>query len=159
MIVAMTRSGVMGVNNQLPWSIPEDLKRFKELTLGKPVIMGRKTFESIGRVLPGRHSIVISRNHSWSHAFAVPPSASVEVTDSLESALGRCKESEEVFILGGGEIFSQALGVADRAYVTWVEKEFSGDIKFPDPTLAMFQSVSQEVRRGPIDFTFENFVR
>ncbi len=155
----MTRSGVMGVNNQLPWSIPEDLKRFKELTMGKPVVMGRKTFESIGRVLPGRQSLVISRNPKWTHTFQIPQSASVEVCESLELALERCRASAEVFVLGGGEIFSQALDVADRAYITWVEKEIAGDVHFPDPSLHKFQSVSREPRNGPIDFTFENFVR
>jgi dihydrofolate reductase len=159
LIVAMTRSGVMGVNNQLPWSIPEDLKRFKELTLGKPVIMGRKTFESIGRVLPGRHSIVISRNAQWEHTFVVPTSASVNLSASLESALDRCSGNPEVFVLGGSEIFSQALEVANRAYITWVEKEIFGDVYFPDPGLRSFRSVSREHRSGPIDFTFESFVR
>jgi dihydrofolate reductase len=121
-VVAMNKERVIGVDNQLPWHIPEDLQHFKQVTLGKPIIMGRKTFESIGRVLPGRKNIVITRNLKWSYP-------GVEVYTSLESALLANSEDAELCIIGGGEIFKKALPIADKLHLTIL------DIKVDNPTV------------------------
>lgn len=121
-IVAMNKERVIGVDNQLPWHVPEDLQHFKEITLGKPIIMGRKTFESIGRVLPGRKNIVITRNPSWKHDGVV-------MYTSLEAALQDNSDSEELCIIGGGEIFVKALPIADKLHLTIL------DIRVDNPTV------------------------
>lgn len=126
LIVAMTRSGVIGRGGTLPWRLSADLKQFKALTMGHAILMGRKTFESLGRVLPGRTSIVITRQPD----FAAPPD--VRVAHSLEDALLLTGSDESPFVIGGGEIYRQAIDCASRLYVTWVEAEVDGDTHFPD---------------------------
>lgn len=134
-IVAMAQNRVIGRQGQLPWRLPEDLKHFKALTLGHPIIMGRKTYESIGRPLPGRQNIVISRRANYE-------AHGVEVADSLEKALTLCqKGSDEVFIIGGAEIYAAALPRTDRIYLTWIKKEIEGDTYFPNFDLKDFQEV------------------
>ncbi len=124
-IAAMTESRVIGLNNELPWRIPEDLKRFKAVTMGHPIIMGRKTYESIGRPLPGRRNIVISQTPGFAPA-------GVTVVPSLNEALALCPESEgERFVIGGARVFQDALPLADRLYLTFVHNEFKGDTHFP----------------------------
>lgn len=127
-IAAVAKNGIIGDKNNLPWYLPEDLKRFKELTTGKTVIMGRKTFESIfarlGKALPNRTNIVITRNKEYK----VPEG--VVVQSSLEDAL-RSYGGTDVFIIGGGEIYRQAITLADRLYITHVDKEVAGDVSFP----------------------------
>lgn len=113
LIVAMNQDNVIGTNNQLPWHIPEDLAHFKQVTLGKPVIMGRKTFESIGRVLPGRKNIVISRN-CYSHEGVICYS-------SLEEAIADNQDVPELCVIGGGEIFALAIPVATTLHITEVD--------------------------------------
>ncbi len=124
-IVAMTEKRVIGKENRLPWRIPEDLKRFKKLTMGHTVIMGRKTFESIGKPLPGRANVVISRNPD----FQAPGTVIIR---SLEEALDRCRNEDEVFVIGGSSLYRAALPLADRLYVTLVHGDFEGDTYFPD---------------------------
>ncbi|MDR7088279.1 dihydrofolate reductase [Cellvibrio fibrivorans] len=131
-IVAAARNGVIGCNNQLPWHLPQDLKYFKAVTLGKPVIMGRKTYESIGKPLPGRTNIVITRNKDWVAA------EGVIVTNSLEQALleaqkvrgSTVSDLDEVMVIGGAEIYRSALQFADRIYLTRVDVEPQGDAFF-----------------------------
>jgi dihydrofolate reductase len=113
LVVAMNHERVIGTNNQLPWSIPEDLAYFKQVTLGKPIIMGRKTFESIGRVLPGRKNVVISRSN-FQHD-------GVEVYSSIEEAIAANSDAAELCIIGGGEIFKQTLQYATILNLTYVE--------------------------------------
>jgi dihydrofolate reductase len=128
LIVAMSENRVIGVDNKLPWHIPEDLKHFKKVTSGHPMIMGRKTYDSIGRALPNRTNIVITRNAEF-HA------EHVHRADSLGKAIGIAEESpgkEEIFIIGGGEIFRQSLGVANRIYLTTVHTKIAGDVFFPE---------------------------
>lgn len=128
LLVAMGKNGVIGRNKQLPWQLPEDLKHFKSLTLGHPIIMGRKTFESIGRVLPGRASIIVSQSGDFRVHGAI-------VVGSLEEALCQAKRldpSGEHFVIGGAEIFKLALPVADRLYITLIDRDFEGDTVFPD---------------------------
>jgi len=123
-------NGVIGKGNELLWHIPDDLKRFKAITLGHPVIMGRKTFESIvavlGKALPGRTNIVVTRDSSWAYP-------EVLVAHSLEEAIEKAKEldAEEIFIGGGGQIYQQALPYIDRLYLTLIEDDKEGDSYFP----------------------------
>jgi dihydrofolate reductase len=124
-MAAVARNGVIGRDNALPWHLPRDLKRFKALTLGKPMLMGRRTFESIGRALPGRMNLVLTRDPSWS-------AAQVTVVHSLEEALARTRGCEELVVIGGAEIFALALPLARRIYLTAVEADVEGDTCFPD---------------------------
>jgi len=129
-IAAMTEEGVIGRANSLPWKIPEDLKYFKEKTLGKAVLMGRKTFDSMGRPLPNRENFVISRTRGLSIA-------GVHVVSSLERALEDCRRSEklkdsEVFVIGGAEIYKMAMPLLDRLYLTIIHVKIAGDTYFPD---------------------------
>lgn len=146
LIVAMSENRVIGVNNSLPWSIPEDLKRFKLITLNHPILMGRKTFESIGRTLPKRTNIVITRDRSY----RVEGGA---VCFSLEEALEwarRSPGSEEIFIIGGAEIFRQAMPLAHKIYLTEVQWPFEGDTFFPDFPEAEFREVlSESISENP----------
>lgn len=129
LLVAMSKNRVIGKNNQLPWHLPEDLKHFKALTMGHPIIMGRKTYESIGKVLPGRTNIIVTRQKNY-----VIPSATV--VDSIQNAFvaGFEKNSarNEAFVIGGEEIFHQALIFSQRIYLTEIQKTFDGDTFFPE---------------------------
>jgi dihydrofolate reductase len=125
LIVAMTDDGVIGIDGQLPWRLPEDLRRFKAATLGKPVVMGRKTFESIGRPLPQRHNIVLTRQVGFS---ARDPAVTVVTT--LEAALQAAGDVPEVMIIGGAEIYQLALPLAQRIILTRVHANVQGDTHF-----------------------------
>lgn len=128
LIVAIGDNLVIGKQNELLWHIPDDLKRFKQLTLGHPVVMGRKTFDSIidflGKPLPGRQNIVITRDTSWSYE-------GVTVAHSLEEAIEAAQETDEVFIIGGEQIYRQALPLAERLYLTRIDDAKEGDAFFP----------------------------
>jgi dihydrofolate reductase len=139
LIVAMDRNRVIGTRGRLPWHIPEDLKRFRRLTLGHHVVMGRKTWESIGRALPGRTNIVVTRDRSFA-------AEGVLVAHSLEAALALAVGDAEVFVIGGGELYAQALPLADRLYVTEVHGDFAGDTRFPEPPAGAWREVSREHR-------------
>ena len=123
LIVAASENGVIGKNNQLPWHLPADLAWFRQQTSGKPIIMGRKTFESIGRPLPKRTNIVLSR-HPFNHEGVI-------WQPSLESAVNFAKDFDEVMLIGGGELFKQGLPQADRLYLTQVLANIEGDTFFP----------------------------
>ncbi|AKD38200.1 dihydrofolate reductase [Pasteurella multocida subsp. multocida OH4807] len=123
LIVAMTKNSVIGKDNQMPWHLPADLAWFKQNTTGKPVIMGRKTFESIGRPLPKRTNIVLSRQ-PYTHPGVI-------WKESLESAIDYVKDSSEVMLIGGGELFKQYLPQADKLYLTEIQTELEGDTYFP----------------------------
>ncbi|MCW2747123.1 MAG: diacylglycerol kinase [Nocardioidaceae bacterium] len=126
-VVAMGDNGVIGLDGAMPWHLPEDLKHFKRVTLGHPMIMGRKTYESIGRPLPGRTTIVVTRQASWS-------AEGVVVALSLDAAVGIARQLDtDVFIVGGGEIYAHALasGLVDELIVSWVPGAPDGDTYFP----------------------------
>lgn len=125
LIVARARNGVIGRDNTLPWHLPEDLRHFKATTLGHTLIMGRKTFDSIGRPLPGRRTIVLSRDSAWSHP-------GCERADSIENALQLASDASEVFVAGGEQVYRSALEHADRAIVTEIAIDAEGDARFPD---------------------------
>jgi dihydrofolate reductase len=125
MIAAMANNRVIGKDNQMPWHLPADLKHFKKVTLGKPVIMGRKTYQSIGKALPGRRNIVISRQ---SDALT----ADADWVQSIEQALALVQHEAEVMIIGGAEIYRQVLPLADTLYITDIDLNVEGDAFFPD---------------------------
>jgi dihydrofolate reductase len=124
LIVAVADSGVIGRDNALPWHLPEDLKRFKRITLGKPVVMGRKTFESIGRPLPGRLNIVVTRDTNYHRD-------GVTVVHSVDAALAAAGAAQEVMVIGGADLFRLCLPRAQRVYLTRVHGDVAGDIRWP----------------------------
>jgi dihydrofolate reductase len=142
LIAALTPLRVIGKNNQLPWHMPADLQYFKKVTLGKPVIMGRKTYESIGRPLPGRKNIIITRQKN----FSVP--AQCEIFSSVEEALEVLKKNnknyQEVFVIGGSEIFAHTLPLADYLYLTFIDADITGDTYFPDWDNTLWQEIFRE---------------
>jgi dihydrofolate reductase len=125
MIVAMARNGVIGRDNTLPWRLPEDLRRFKAITMGKSILMGRKTFESIGKPLPGRLNFVLTRNRDW-HADGVT------VVTTVAEALRNVGDADEVIAIGGTEIYRLFMPFAQRIYLTRVHAQIPGDTTFPD---------------------------
>ncbi|MCE8020497.1 dihydrofolate reductase [Halomonas sp. MCCC 1A11036] len=161
MIAAVARNGVIGIDNKLPWHLPEDLKFFKRMTQAKPLIMGRKTFASIGRPLPGRLNIVVTRDESFQHD-------GVRVCHDLESALFLADQqatidaAEEIMVMGGGEIYAQALPHASRIYLTEVEVEVEGDARFPELDQREWrevQRVSGSPKPGQPDYSFVEYRR
>ena len=135
-IVATDLQRGIGINNALPWHLPEDLAHFKRSTSGHAVVMGRKTFESIGRPLPNRRNIVVSRNPAWRHA-------GVETVASLEAAQGLLGQ-QDAFIIGGAQIYQQALPLADKLIVTEIQQTFACDAFFPEISPAMWQEAARE---------------
>ncbi len=125
LIAAMDRNRLIGKNNDLPWRLPADLRWFKSTTMGKPIIMGRKTHESIGKALPGRKNIVVTRNSAFE-------AEGCEVVHSLNDALAASKEAEEAVVIGGAALYQEALPKAERLYLTFVDAELDGDVWFPE---------------------------
>lgn len=157
LIVAQAENRVIGCQNQLPWHLPEDLKYFRRVTMGKPVIMGRKTFESIGRLLPGRLNVVVTRQPDWSFPGA-------QVASDLQRAVELASQqgAEEVMIIGGSQIYEQAIPIADRIYLTQVHRSYEGDAWFPKLIEADWQEVSCEDGIDPdsgIKFSFVTLQR
>lgn len=153
LIVAASRNGVIGANNKLPWKLPADLKRFKQLTMGHPILMGRKTFESIGKPLPGRTNIVITRQKGFK-------CCGTTVVHSVEEALLICENEKQTFVIGGAEIFKQALPFADRIYLTRIEKDFEGDIRLFEIDPAVWKETSrEEFPADPLPHTFLTYLR
>ncbi|KFZ39225.1 diacylglycerol kinase [Shewanella mangrovi] len=149
MIAAMAHNRVIGKDNQMPWHLPEDLRHFKAMTLGKPVIMGRRTFESIGRPLPGRCNIVVSRQQDY-HADGIT------LVASLQEALLAAGDVEEVVIIGGGQLYREALPLAQRLYLTEIQLDVDGDTTFPDWDDGSWQIESETVGKSDngLEFRF-----
>jgi dihydrofolate reductase len=141
LVVAMDANRGIGVDNKLPWHLPEDLAHFKRVTLGHPIIMGRKTFESIGRPLPGRRNIVVTRNRDWHHA-------GVETAGSLDEAVALVGD-DAASIIGGAQIFADAMRVADRLIVTHIDKVYHCDTFFPEIDSRAWTAVSNEPLHSP----------
>lgn len=154
LVVAVARNGVIGVNGQLPWRLPEDLKRFKALTLGHTLVMGRKTHESIGRLLPGRRTIIVSRNPAYRIEGAT-------VVPSVEAAIAAATGESEVFVVGGGEIYALALPLADRLLVTEVDLVPEGDAFFPPVDRSRWHEVGREARQTEdgVSYAFVDYER
>ena len=143
-VVAVADNNVIGGDNRLLWHLPQDLKHFKQLTLGRPIVMGRRTFESIGRPLPGRTNIVVTRQPGWQ-------AEGCEVAASVPQALEMARAlDEQVFVIGGGEIYRQALPATDVVYLTEVHHAFEGDVTFPDLTPLEWREESRQ-RHEPDD--------
>ncbi|PKU24606.1 dihydrofolate reductase [Telmatospirillum siberiense] len=150
LIVAAAANGVIGRDNQLPWHNPEDLRYFKRVTMGKPLVMGRKTHQSIGRPLPGRPNIVVTRDPAWT-------AEGVHIAHSLEQALdmaGALAAGGEIMVIGGAELFNAALDQADRLYLTEVHRDYEGDVFFPMPDPASWREVSREEHPGDPAYGF-----
>jgi dihydrofolate reductase len=166
LIAAVARNGVIGRDQQLPWRLPEDLKRFKAVTMGHTLLMGRATFDSIGRALPGRRTIVVTRQPGWT-------APGVEVAHSIEAALAlaatppaqetsgnRESGGALVFIAGGGDIYRQALDRADWLYLTVVDQDVEGDTRFPEFDRTRYREVWREDHPdGPVPFSFVTLER
>ncbi len=139
LIVAAAANDVIGVDNRLPWHLPEDLRRFRDITMGKPIVMGRRTHESIGRALPGRRNIVLSTRPGYS-------AEGCEVADGLEAALALARDAdeEEVMVIGGAALYREALPLARRIYLTRLHRPFEGDTRFPSLDNADWRAVERQ---------------
>ncbi len=148
LVAAVAANGVIGAKGKLPWHLPEDLKHFKALTLGHPVIMGRKTWESLGKALPGRENIVVTRALGYE-----APDASV--ASSLDGALALCTGEPRVFVIGGGELFAEALSVADGLVLTEIQRDYAGDARFPDYDRAAWRETQRKPQTGADGLRFD----
>lgn len=155
LIAAMDRNRLIGRDNGLPWHLPDDFKHFKAVTLGKPVIMGRKTFESIGKPLPGRKNIIVSRSGFQAEG--------IVVVNSLDQALAETADAKEVMVIGGANLYEQMINRADRMYLTHVDGQFEGDAWFPAFSLDEWEMVSSECfqadERNNYSFTITEYER
>lgn len=149
LIVAMTSERqVIGVNNTLPWKLSEDLKYFKATTMGAPIIMGRKTFDSIGRVLPGRKNIVITRDAEWIKTQS--PNALLSACASLEEALNSLEPTDTApFVIGGSQIFDLALPMATKLFITWIDNDIEGDAFFPKVEWEHYKKTAETPGQDP----------
>ena len=155
-VVAMAMNRTIGINNTLPWRCPEDLNHFKALTMGHPMIMGRKTFDSIGKPLPGRVTVVVTRDRGLKVEGCL-------IAHSLPEAIAACTGDEEIFVVGGAELYAQALPLVDRLYITEIQQEVEGDAHFPEFNRAEWQEVSRERFRQetpqPLEYHFVTYCR
>ena len=152
LIAAMDRKGVIGKNNALPWKLSADLKRFKQLTIGKPVIMGKKTFESIRKPLPNRTNIIVTHDTTYK-------ADGCFVAHSVEEALKAAKNSKELMVIGGAQIFKEALPKADKMYLTLIDADFEGDAYFPDYNKKEWKETFREGHEGEYKYSFVNLER
>jgi dihydrofolate reductase len=156
LVVAASTNNVIGVAGGLPWHLSDDLKRFKALTMGKPIIMGRKTYESIGRALPGRQNIVITTQNKYA-------ADGCDVVASVEEAIAVAGDADEVMVIGGGEIYRQFLPLADRIHMTRVDVDVAGDTGFPEISDEVWREVAREEHRADDandhDFTIVTYSR
>jgi len=150
-VAALASNGVIGVDGRLPWHLPEDLKHFKSLTMGQPVIMGRRTWESIGRALPGRRNIVVTRQPGFAAAGA-------HVASSLEESIALCGDARLAFVIGGAALYAAALPIADALEFTEIDAAFDGDTKFPAFDRGEWREVRREPHRSADGLRFD-FVR
>jgi len=157
-IVAAGKNGVIGSQGELPWEIPEDMKFFKEKTKNHAIIMGRKTYESVGRPLPHRLNVVVTRQKDYK-------AEGVYVCSTIDEAIKYCeaqtdKYGEEIFIIGGGEIYKQSMDKVDLIYLTRIHKEFEGDAKYPDVNPIYFEEIERRDRMdAPVPFSFLTYSR
>lgn len=155
LVAALTRNHVIGKGNQTPWHMPADLRRFKELTMGKPIVMGRKTHQSIGRVLIGRQNIILSRSQDFKVHKA-------SVVNSLQEAFALVKDAPDVMIIGGAEVFKDVLPIASALYLTWIEAHIAGDVYFPSFELSRWTAVREEKHaadnENPYPYTFTDYL-
>lgn len=155
-IAAMDRNRLIGDGDRLPWRLPADLRRFRALTMGKPIIMGRRTHESIGKVLPGRRNIVLSRNADYR-------SPGCEVVPNLEQALATCADARELMVIGGAQLYEETLPRAHRLNLTLLHGSFNGDTWFPEYDQRQWREVFREDHEAsadaPCDYSFVDLER
>jgi len=153
-IVAVANDNVIGINNTLPWHLPEDLKRFKALTMGHHIIMGRKTYESLGRLLPGRTTVIVTRNKQYHVEGAI-------VVNSLEEALAASTADNEAFLIGGAELYQIGLSIANKLYMTEVHADFDGDAFLPELDLEDWHVVSKESHQSEkgLSYSYVTYMR
>jgi dihydrofolate reductase len=155
-IAAIAENNAIGKNNQLLWRLPADLKHFKEITTGHTVIMGRKTFESVGKPLPNRRNIVITRSNTLNIE-------NVEVVNSIEQAIALCNQDKEVFIVGGAEIYQAAMDITNQIYLTVVHANFEADTYFPEIDPMIWEQTAVEKHeaneKNPFAYTFSTLIR
>lgn len=132
-IAAMAKNRVIGANNAIPWHLPGELRMFKAITMGHHIVMGRNTWESIGRLLPGRTTVVVTRQHNYKIPGAI-------VVSSLDEAIAACGSDEEIFVIGGGQLYAAALPIAARIYLTEVDAEVDGDTRMPEFDLTLWHA-------------------
>ncbi|MFH1603007.1 MAG: dihydrofolate reductase [Pseudomonadota bacterium] len=156
LIAALAANRTIGKDNALPWRLPADLKRFKELTMGHPVVMGRKTYESIGKPLPGRRNLVITRDRGYS-------ASGCEVVHSLDAAIAACLGTQRIFVIGGAELYREALPRAQRLEFTEIHAEFEGDAVFPEFGMDEWREVGREMHGAessiPFSYDFARYER
>jgi dihydrofolate reductase len=154
LIVAVSSNGVIGVNNTLPWHLSEDLKRFRALTTGHHIIMGRKTYESLNRLLPDRTTVIVTRNKGYEVPGAI-------ITHSLEEAITHCEHDAEAFLIGGAELYVEGLKLANKLYLTEIHAEYQGDAFLPTIDLAQWQEISREqhVSAQGLSFSYVTYIR
>ncbi|NCS66535.1 MAG: diacylglycerol kinase [Hydrogenophilales bacterium CG03_land_8_20_14_0_80_62_28] len=154
LIVAMARNRVIGIDNTLPWHLPEDLKHFKALTMGHHLIMGRKTYESIGRPLPGRTTVIVSRDPTYRAAGCL-------TAGSVAEAIALCQGDDEIFFVGGASLYGQALPFAQRLYLTEIQQDYAGDAYFPAFVRADWREASRthHVSEGGLGYDFVVYER
>lgn len=153
-IVAIAKNRVIGINNTLPWHLPEDLKRFRALTMGHHIIMGRKTYESLGRLLPGRTTVIVTRNRDYQVEGAL-------VANSLQDAIALSKDDDEIFLIGGAELYQAGLNLADKLYVTEIDLDVAGDAHFPQISLQQWHETAREahVSEKGLQFSYVTYQR
>lgn len=154
-IAAVAKNRTIGNSGELPWYLPEDLKFFKETTLNHPIIMGRKTFESIKKPLPNRVNIVITRNTEWSAEGA-------HVFNDVKTAVEFCDTNysgQDIFIVGGGEIYTQTLPIADKLFITMIDQEYEGDAFYPDWSYQFEMVQKKDMQQDELKYSFCTFIR
>jgi dihydrofolate reductase len=156
LIVALAENGVIGRDGDLPWRLSADLRRFKSITMGHHIVMGRKTYESINRLLPGRTTVILTRTGDYQVEGAI-------VADSLDAAIGKIESDDEVFIIGGAEVYRQSIDAAERLYVTAVQAKVDGDTLFPDIDWRQWRLLEEEPHsadeKNEYDFCFRVYER
>lgn len=163
-IVAAAKNGVIGRSGELPWSIPEDMKWFRERTKGHALIMGRKTFDSVEHPLPNRLNVIITRQKSYTPKAKSTEKTPIHVVTTIEEAVAYCKQEahkfgNEIFIIGGGEIYHQSVPFVDTIYLTRIHRDYAGDATYPDPDPKQFKLVEQIDRSEPEPFSFLTYKR
>ena len=156
LVLAMAQNGVIGKDGAIPWRISDDMKRFKALTMGHPVVMGRKTYESIGKPLPGRRNLIVTRNCGYS-------APGCEVVHSLDAAIAACRGAHEIFIIGGAELYRESLPRAHSLEFTEIHADFEGDAVFPQFPLDRWRETAREIHgaaaRVPFRYDFVRYER
>lgn len=154
LIVAVASNGTIGINNTLPWHLPEDLKRFRALTTGHHIIMGRKTYESLNRLLPDRTTVIVTRNRDY----AVPGAV---ITHSLQEAVASCGDDPEAFLIGGAELYAEGFELADKLYLTEIHAEYEGDAFLPAFDCQQWREIAREshVSANGLSFSYVTYLR